>query len=238
MTMKICIIHINASKHPSPTIETPPQRFIRHVTPFMNLDVDWDVVRLMDDEFPTDIDQYDGYLITGGSAPLLDEPHPRSLVLIDFIRKLNDAKKPLVGICWGHQVICVALGGTVKKFEKYGMGVRPNNVIKKYDWMVQAPDVVNMFAMHTCQVTDPAPGAELWLSSDFCINGGYTYGDHIMTMQQHPDYNLPTSRQMILSRQDRLPADQYKVALNSLNNPHHSEVTSEWIGAFFMKHKK
>ncbi len=237
--MKICIIHINASPNPSPDIETPPQRFMRHITPYMALDVDWGVVRLMDDDYPADIHDYDGYLITGGAAPLVDEPHtPKVVALLDFIRQLNEAKIPLVGICWGHQGIAIALGGKVEKFEKYGMGIRGTHVIKKYDWMKQAPDFVYLYSMHTCQVTIPPKDAELFLSSDFCHYAGFTYGNHIMTIQQHPDFNLNVSLAMMDKRRERLTAEQLAIAEKSLSQSHHTEIACQWVGQFFMQHKK
>ena len=92
--------------------------------------------------------------------------------------------------------------------------------------------------MHTCQVTEHPEGGELFLSSDFCPNAGYVFGNHALTIQQHPDYNMIVSEAMINSREDRLPPAQFKIAKDSLSTPHHTELSCEWVGNFFKQHRK
>ena len=64
--------------------------------------------------YPLDIDECDAYLITGSKASSYDDEqwiHD----LKKFIQSLNKNKKKLIGICFGHQIIAEALGGSVKK---------------------------------------------------------------------------------------------------------------------------
>ena len=69
--------------------------------------------------------------------------------LEDFIRDAYAADVPLVGICFGHQIIAQALGGKVEKF-KDGWAVGRTT----YDW--QGEDVA-LNAWHQDQVvTRPA----------------------------------------------------------------------------------
>ncbi len=236
--MKICIIHINQTPPPSPTIEEAPKRFIRHITPFLDLTVDWSVIRLFGDDMPA-VRDYDGYLITGGSAPMISKVIPETQNLLAFIRDVYDAKIPLVGICWGHQAICKALGGDLDISEKgYGMGLKQTQVIKHFDWMQYTPDVVNLYSMHRCQVTIPPKDALLFLTSDFCKYAGFVFGNHVLTLQQHPDYNLAVSEAMINRRQDKLSKQQLKIARESLHTAHHTEIACQWVGNFFAQHRK
>ena len=217
---------------PSDTLEPAPQRFMRCITPYVGLNTTWEVVRLFGDTMPN-INDYDGYLITGGSAPIVSKVIPETTNVLNFICALHQAKKPLVGICWGHQAICKALGGTVQLSDKgYGMGIKQTQVIKTYDWMEQTADTVGLYSMHQCQVTIPPPEGELYLTSDFCPYAGFTIGKHIMTMQQHPDYNIPLSIAMIHRRRDRLSDMQYATAMQSLCHPHHTEMACRWVGQF------
>ena len=247
--MKICIIHINSSPPALSTLEDSPLRFMRGITPYMDMDVTWDVVKLLGDDLPN-IDDYDGFLITGGGAKLIDDELPETTTnLLDFIRRLHDAKKPLVGICWGHQAISKALGGNVSLSPKgYGMGIKSGKIIKALPWMkvggmssddtTPVPDTINLYSMHQCQVDVPPPNAIHFLTSDFCEYGGFAWGNHIFTLQQHPDYNMAVSRAMITKRQDRLTPENLEIALKSLSHPHHTELACQWVGAFFLQHKK
>ena len=73
----------------------------------------WSVV---DMDFPAGPQTADGWLVTGSRHGAYED-HPFIPPLEALIRAIRDAEKPLVGICFGHQVIAQALGGRVEKFE-------------------------------------------------------------------------------------------------------------------------
>ena len=62
-------------------------------------------------EFPQDIHDADGWLLTGSRHGAYED-HAFIPPLEDFIRRAHDAGVPMVGICFGHQIIAQALGGT------------------------------------------------------------------------------------------------------------------------------
>ena len=62
------------------------------------------------DEVPESLDEQDAFLITGSPLSVLDE-HSFLPPLYDFIRACDAVRKPLIGTCFGHQAIAVALGG-------------------------------------------------------------------------------------------------------------------------------
>ena len=66
-------------------------------------------VPVVDGVIPDDVDDYDGYLVTGSAAGVYDE-FDWIAPLMAFLRTAHAADKPLVGICFGHQVIAHALG--------------------------------------------------------------------------------------------------------------------------------
>ena len=70
------------------------------------------------DHYPKSIDECDGYLITGSKLSVYDaEDWIRKLE--NYVQLLNEKKKALLGVCFGHQLIAKALGG---KSEKAAIG--------------------------------------------------------------------------------------------------------------------
>ena len=65
-------------------------------------------------ELPNDINEQDVYLISGSPLSVRDN-HSFSKKLYEFIQSCDSQQKPLIGTCFGHQAIAVALGGNVKK---------------------------------------------------------------------------------------------------------------------------
>jgi GMP synthase-like glutamine amidotransferase len=128
-------------------------------------------------------------LITGSSAGVYDafdwiEP------LESFVRAAHGAKLPMVGVCFGHQLIAQALGGTVRKSEKgWGLGrhlydVAPGNGIVEGTRIALA-------ASHQDQVIIPPPGAKTILSSDFTEHAALLYpGGTTLSVQPHPEFSV------------------------------------------------
>ncbi|ETS73442.1 hypothetical protein PFICI_15047 [Pestalotiopsis fici W106-1] len=78
--------------------------------------------------FP-DIDGFDLIILTGGTVNLtLPEVEPWVENTFDFIRTVSQSSSTkLMGICWGHQAICRALGGTIR-FNSQGDCVGVNSL--------------------------------------------------------------------------------------------------------------
>jgi GMP synthase-like glutamine amidotransferase len=81
----------------------------------------WAVV---DGEFPESIHDADGWLLTGSRHGAYDRHLP-------FIPRWRSSSArpmrrhvPMVGVCFGHQIIAQAMGGLVEKFRTAGPSVR------------------------------------------------------------------------------------------------------------------
>lgn len=72
----------------------------------------------IDDQNYPDVQKYDLVVLSGGTADI-NAPDPWVLQELDFIRKaVASSNVKLVGICWGHQAINVALGGKLVVMEQ------------------------------------------------------------------------------------------------------------------------
>ena len=130
-------------------------------------------------QFPPDVHAADGWLITGSRHGVYED-HPFIPPLEDFIRAAYAAGVPVVGICFGHQIIAQALGGRVEK-HKGGWAVGAQD----YDF---AGQTVTLNAWHQDQVVTAPEGAEVVATSPFCANASLLYGNRAYSVQAHPEF--------------------------------------------------
>ncbi|WP_444464323.1 type 1 glutamine amidotransferase [Rhodobacter capsulatus] len=129
--------------------------------------------------FPADVRACAGWLITGSRHGAY-ESHAFIPPLEEFIRKAIVERVPLVGICFGHQIIAQAMGGKVERFPG-GWAVGPQT----YDF---GGDPVVLNAWHRDQVTVRPDTAKVIACNDFCENAALVYGDTALTIQAHPEF--------------------------------------------------
>lgn len=183
-------------------------------------------------QLPDDIDSADAYLITGSRHGVYDV-FPWIDQLEAFVRTLYSAKKKLIGICFGHQLIAQALGGKVIKSPKgWGVGMSTNKLLQPKPWMQETPSQFNLLVSHQDQVVALPDAAEVLAGSDFCPYYLVQMGTHILTMQGHPEFTKPYSRALIISREDKLTADEYSQGINSLALPEDDHLIAQWIVSF------
>ncbi|UWQ10087.1 type 1 glutamine amidotransferase [Aliiroseovarius crassostreae] len=140
---------------------------------------EFEIFSVVDGEFPPGVDAADGWLITGSKHGAYED-HDWIGPLEELIRDIRAAGQPLVGVCFGHQIIAQALGGKVEKFSG-GWSVGRT----EYDF---GDEVLALNAWHQDQVTELPEGAEVIASTDFCANAAVIYGDRILTIQPHPEF--------------------------------------------------
>jgi GMP synthase (glutamine-hydrolysing) len=135
---------------------------------------------VVDMEFPENITECDGWLITGSKHGAYED-HPFIPPLEAFIRDVYAADIPLVGICFGHQIIAQALGGKVEKFAG-GWAVGRQT----YNWNGEQ---VALNAWHQDQVVTLPADAQIIASNDFCAAAALVYGKRVFTTQPHPEFS-------------------------------------------------
>lgn len=196
--------------------------------------VRWQVYRAYAGEFPTSPDECDGYITTGSRNGAYDD-HAWIKALEDFIRQLAERQRPLVGICFGHQVIAQALGGVVEKSKRgWGIGVRRYtlNQDSKGEWLNPALSEFNVPVCHQDQVTRLPPGAQLFASSEHCENFMVQFSESVLGFQGHPEFSRDYIEVLLNSRQELLTEAVRDSAFQSLGEPRDNAKIMRWIANF------
>lgn len=187
----------------------------------------WSVV---DMAFPDSVHDADGWLITGSRHGAYDDL-PFIPPLEALIRQAMAEGVPLVGICFGHQIIAQALGGRVEKFHG-GWAVGPQD----YDFDGQT---LRLNAWHQDQVIAPPPGAEVIATHPFCAFAGLRIGDKALTVQPHPEFDDAFIEGLIETRgRGLVPDDRLDAALADLGAPNDAAAIAARIAAFFRQPRR
>ena len=181
--------------------------------------------RVHDMDFPDSVDDADGWLI-GGSRHGAYEDLPFIAPLENFIRAAFDKSIPLVGICFGHQILAQALGGTVRKNSGGWAAGR-----HEYDFNGE-PYALN--AWHQDQVVEAPAAAEVAATSTFCRYAALSYPGHAFTVQAHPEFGLDTLRPLLEKRAKGLVPDPViDSALGEIDKPVDNARMADRIASFF-----
>lgn len=140
------------------------------------------------------LDSYAGFVISGSSHSVLDD-----MEWIDEMESLVQrcVKKnvPILGVCWGHQLIASALGGTVERGDHRELGYVDVSVESESEILEGIRDGFEAFASHTDYVTELPDDADMIAGNSNAIQGfryGSAYG-----VQFHPEVDYRTAKELV-----------------------------------------
>ncbi len=201
-----------------------PDMFARLLGPYDFEFRTWSVVQM---RFPDSVFDAEGWLITGSRHGAYEDlPFIRPLEAL--IRRAVEEAIPVVGICFGHQIVARALGGRVEKFDG-GWAVGP----QAYDF---GGETLTLNAWHQDQVIEPPAEAEIIATHPFCPYAGLRYGDRALTVQAHPEFDDGFLEGLIEARgRGLVPDDRLEAALDRLGRKNDADVIAARIAQFFLQ---
>ena len=134
----------------------------------------------------------DGWLITGSRHGVYDDL-PWIAPLKTWLRTVRGAGRPILGICFGHQILAEAFGGrAIRHSGGWRLGVHDFLVTPQPGWLTEATPV-RLHSVHQDQVVAIPDDATVWATSPGCALAGLAYGDparpDAVSIQPHPEFS-------------------------------------------------
>lgn len=188
--------------------------------------LDFRTYRVFDGQLPGSVDECAAWIISG-SRYSVNDSLPWISKLVDFIRQAALREKRMVGICFGHQIMAVAFGGTVERSE--------NGLIvgrQQYELLApgQSPSSIELNAFHQDQIVSLPTQAHVLGQSNSCPYAILEYGSSAFSVQAHPEFNNQYTNALISHRlKDKLQQSTYEKSLVALSRNTDSEIVAAWM---------
>jgi GMP synthase (glutamine-hydrolysing) len=156
-----------------------------------------------------DSDEIAGIVITGSAASVTE----RAAWMLEteaYLRSAVEAGTPILGICFGHQMLGQALGGRV---EKNPRGRQIGSITAKVvanDPLIDTdarPFVVN--TTHRDIVAELPPGARVVAETALDPLAAIRFTDRVFGVQFHPEFDRETMRAYLMERRQILAEEGF-----------------------------
>lgn len=137
------------------------------------------------DEAPPALDAFDLLVIMGGGMNIYQHrDHPWLVAEKEFLRRAIDAKKPILGICLGAQLLADVLGGKVYQNAEKEIGWFPVNFRDRAGVFAEFPETMNVMHWHGDTFSLP-PDTRLVADSVGCAHQAFIWDDRVVGLQFH-----------------------------------------------------
>lgn len=135
------------------------------------------------DAVPQSVDNMSGLALLGCTYSVNDG-YTWAEHEIALIKKALDADIPVLGHCFGSQLMSKAMGGSVYTMSQKEIGWHTATRQRSREadaWLGDAPDQFKVLLWHHDAFTIP-PGASPLYQTDFCPEQAFVYGDNVATV--------------------------------------------------------
>lgn len=169
----------------------------------------WCSVRPTRTPLPEIDTRWSAVLITGSGACLANGYEGEGLrsgwtqELIEWVKKVVHANIPLLGVCFGHQVIGAAFGGGVRKGNPPEVGFKEIQVIKDDPLLKPLQPSFTCFVSHEDEVASAGSLEVLAYSADCAIQAVRVPGYSAWGVQFHAEMLLEEVRGLLQYRKSK-----------------------------------
>lgn len=193
---------------------------------------EFSVYNVMQGVYPADDERFDAYLVTGSKADSFGN-EPWIQTLKTYLLQRFERGDKLLGICFGHQLLALLLGGKSERAHQgWGVGTHRYKIAPATPWMSPAMDELTLLISHQDQVTALPESATVIASSDFCPFAAFHINHQVLCFQGHPEFIHDYSRALLDIRQQTLGEQIYSSGIASLEHDHHGITVAEWMMRF------
>ena len=183
-------------------------------------------------EYPAQDQHFDADLVTGSKADSFAND-PWIVTLRTYLQERFACGDVLLGICFGHQILALALGGDTQRSDKgWGLGVHNYRLQAKPHWLEHELDHFQLLVSHRDQVIKLPEGAHVLASNEFCEHAAFIVGEQVLCFQGHPEFTADFSRALLQLRESVYCPQEYSAACQSLADRHDGALVTRWMLSF------
>lgn len=173
-----------------------------------------------------------GVIITGSHA-MVTEEHAWSLKIEEFVKELIKFEIPLLGICYGHQLMAKSLGAKVD-YHPHGMELGTVNIAlleeSKNDAIFKhLPTDFDVHVVHAQSALTLPLNAVLLASNKFEKNHAFRVGTNAWGVQFHPEYDANIMKAYINEVAKDKPINKDEISLHVKETPYSNKIIKLFV---------
>ncbi|MEE2731702.1 MAG: glutamine amidotransferase [Pseudomonadota bacterium] len=183
---------------------------------------------------PPSLHECDGYIITGSPA-MVTEKLSWSENLKSWIQQIVAEGRPLLAVCYGHQLLADALGGEAgwhpKGREIGTVTIKLTTTGKEDPLLSGLPETFLAQVTHAQSALVLPPDATLLASNSYEPHQAYRVGERAWGVQFHPEFTADIMRGYIFEAYEKLLAAKMPVR-TLLSSVQHADANQHLIQRF------
>lgn len=166
------------------------------------------VRRAPEADLPSSPQSFDRIIVSGSKTSCLARA-PWISELESFVGAALDLGKPILGVCYGHQILARVLGGMdfVRKAARPEIGWTEIHKLGESPLLAGLPDTFTSFSSHHEEIAQLPPGARpLARSRDCAIQGFQLENRPVFGIQFHPEKSIAGAEEIFSHYRKKAPS--------------------------------